>query len=60
MKTIKIKTASTQPKETLIFVDKIKYIRERNSNQVYINFDTENGVVVNMSLSEIEKMITEL
>lgn len=60
MKTIELITGSNTKKRTIIFVEQIKYIREKTQNQVYIKFNNENSLVANISLNEITKLIKEL
>ena len=59
MKTISVRTKS-KDNDTLIFVENINYIRERKSTEVYINFGNDNGVIAQISMSEIIELITEL
>ncbi|MFT6966971.1 MAG: hypothetical protein ACJAT1_002197 [Marivirga sp.] len=56
MKTITVKTSSKE-NETIIFVDNINYIKERNSSEVMINFRIDCNIVSKISISEITNKI---
>jgi competence transcription factor ComK len=56
----RLKLISGQNKQTLVFVNNIKYIRERNSTETLIKFDNENSIVVKMPFLELESKLNEL
>lgn len=57
MKTIDLITSG---KTTTIFVDKICYIREKNSTEVYISFSENNEVTAKISYYELIEKISKL
>lgn len=52
-------TTRREKLETLINVDNIDYIREKDGES-YIHFGENSGITANQSLSEIKDMINQL
>lgn len=57
MKTITV--TNKKENDTVIFLDRINYIREYKPNQVAINFGFENVIIAKVSLSDLTKQINE-